>query len=245
MNKKQYHRTNSDNKYKGLYIYTSPKLHEYCATEILSSSTKNKRLNHVLDLGCGSGAFSQRLNDLGFETTAVDIDLSDLTLKSNTICVDLNQNFSHLLNHLQYDWITAIECIEHLENPLKFLREVQLLMNKNTRLMITIPNIYLSLALRSFFKNGSFVNWDIEQYWNTGHQTILTDWLIEQHFLKVGLRLEKKKFIVPIDPDKIFNSLMGKFIFNIFNIVICLINPNINKNMRLTDNILLISKKDT
>ena len=230
---KQQHKTETEYNYKGSMIHASEGLHEV-AIGILNAEHPSGG-KHVLDLGCGSGAFTKRLCDNNFSTTSVDILLDSFNLNTVALEIDLNSNFSETLSVKHYDAIVALELIEHLENPLGFLRQLKSLTSDDTILIISFPNIYLHYAIKSFIYNGTFVNWNIHQYWHTGHQTIMTDWLFEQHLKKVGLAVSDKLFCAPVE----FPSVWYKKIYNkLFFLLVKVISPSISKQARLSDVVL-------
>lgn len=188
--------------YKGLRIRTARGVHELTFERIAGLAREagaKKERQRVLDLGCGSGALSQRLSDAGFRTTSCDIGPEGYRAAGDFVKIDLNGDFARELAYREYDYIVALELIEHLENPLHFLRQVRLLCSPETRIFISFPNIHMWQAVRSFVQDGTFVNWNIWQYRNTRHCTIMTDWLFEEHLRKTGLRADRKFYPARLD----------------------------------------------
>ena len=193
----QTHRASSGRTYKGIPVHAAPGLHESVSDKIrTSSTTAGKR---VLELGCGSGALTRRLSDDGFEIRAVDLTLDGYQAEAEAQAMDLNEDFADRLGDRSYDLIVAIELLEHLENPHHFLRQVTKLMTPETRLWLSFPNLHLYMSTWKFLRDTSFISWNIHQYWETGHQTVLPGWLFEQHLKKAGLAVEDKDFVAPLD----------------------------------------------
>lgn len=191
--------------YKGLRIRTAKGVHELTFDRIadLAREAGAAPVRHrVLDLGCGSGALSRRLSDAGFKTTSCDIGPESFHAAGDFIKIDLNGDFARELSYREYDYIVALELIEHLENPLHFLRQLRQLSSPNTRIFISFPNIHMWQAVRSFVQDGTFVNWNVWQYRNTRHCTIMTDWLFEEHLRKTGLRADRKYYPARLDMPK-------------------------------------------
>ena len=234
------HKTHTDNYYKNLNIQATSGVHNFTMDRILELNNGEKK--HILDLACGTGAFTQRSLDNGFKTTSVDIYSDKLPIDTEYFMLDLNNNFSEHLAHNKYDFIVALEIIEHLENPFHFLRQIKEIATPQTVIFISFPNIHLWQATRTFITEGTFVNWNVDQYWNTKHQTILTDWLFEQHLKKTGLKLVNKYFPSPVDIPKTKMYLFHKLYFEL----ICLLSLRISKNIRMSDNALfeIIINKD-
>ena len=112
-------KTHTDNYYKNLNIQATSGVHNFAMDRILELNNGEKK--HILDLACGTGAFTQRSVDNGFKTTSVDISSDKLPIETEYIMLNLNNNFSEHLAHNKYDFIVALEIIEHLENPFHFL----------------------------------------------------------------------------------------------------------------------------
>lgn len=113
---------------------TTPKVHEQ--VEKLLPSRQNKTL---LDLGAGSGAFAQRAKTLGFHVTAVDISSLQFKAKVQFKSADLNKRLPFRAQ--SFDVITAIELIEHLENPHSLFREVNRVLKPGGTFILTTPNL--------------------------------------------------------------------------------------------------------
>jgi SAM-dependent methyltransferase len=95
----------------------------------------------ILDLGAGRGAFVDRLRRLGFQhLLAAEIDTAQYGADVPVRRVDLNSQFSTVVAD-RFDLVTAIEVIEHLENPTQFLRECAAMLNPGGSVLLTTPNI--------------------------------------------------------------------------------------------------------
>jgi len=96
----------------------------------------------VLDIGCGTGAWLERLANLGFSNLhGIDLDTSQF--KSNkAACFQANLDFDDLnLKDKKFGLITAIEVIEHLENPGRLFYHVSKLLEEDGYFLLTTPNI--------------------------------------------------------------------------------------------------------
>jgi len=180
--------------YKGIPIYAEPGTHE-AIFEIFSASVPRGR---VLELGAGAGAFSRRLADSGYDVLSSDIDGENYRGGADFKAADLNTRFSETFTGESFAAVIALEVLEHLENPLHFLREVARLLDGGNSLWVSFPNIYLFSAIQHFVRSGEFVHWSRHQYWDTGHQTILTDWLFRAHCEKCGLAVKRQFYCNPI-----------------------------------------------
>jgi SAM-dependent methyltransferase len=107
----------------------------------------------ALDLGAGSGALAERLQDAGFQITAADI---ENYFELDSEFVQLNFDDPHFDRKLtkQFDVITSVEVIEHLESPAAFLRSIQRLLKPEGVVILTTPNIENVPARLKFLRSG-------------------------------------------------------------------------------------------
>jgi SAM-dependent methyltransferase len=126
----------------------------------------------IADLGCGYHYWT--MPDASF----IRIDKYPPAKGGEHIEHDLNKGIP--LGDKSVDYCVAVEIIEHLENPLFFLREVKRATRKLA--VVTCPN-------------GISSGWYApDKYDSEGHITILADWLLEKHFKVIGLEIVEKRF---------------------------------------------------
>lgn len=233
---KQIHRATSGRTYKGIPIHAAPGLHESVQEMIRVSPTTTGK--QILELGCGSGALTRRLMDDGYEVRAVDLTLDGFQAEAEAHAMDLNADFAERLGNEGYDIIVAVELLEHLENPHHFLRQVKKLMSPETRLWLTFPNLHLYLNTWKFLWDTSFISWNIHQYWETGHQTLLPGWLFEQHLKKAGLAVEDKVFVAPMDLRLAHPNPLKRLLSLAVLGLIRLLTPDVSRRQRLANCVL-------
>jgi 2-polyprenyl-3-methyl-5-hydroxy-6-metoxy-1,4-benzoquinol methylase len=110
----------------------------------------------ILDIGCGTGAWIERLANLGYSH------LHGLDWKTDQFGAT-KAKFSQV--HLDYDdWglgnqkfglITGIEIIEHLENPGQVFQQVQHYLDPNGYFLLTTPNIHSLFCRLKFLIKGT------------------------------------------------------------------------------------------
>jgi SAM-dependent methyltransferase len=108
----------------------------------------------ALDLGAGSGALAERLQAAGFCVTAADV-TNYFELATEFVQLDFNDpDFDRALSP-EFDLITSVEVIEHLENPTAFLRSIGRLLKPNGVAILTTPNVENVAARLKFLLRGN------------------------------------------------------------------------------------------
>jgi 2-polyprenyl-3-methyl-5-hydroxy-6-metoxy-1,4-benzoquinol methylase len=112
----------------------------------------------VLDIGCGNGPLIQFLPK-GASYVGIDVNpesINSLRLRHPEYafhCLDLEEDsLIHSVGNGSFSTIVSSAVIEHLNNPDFFLHQCQLLMNDDTRLIITTPTGLGDLVSRTFEK---------------------------------------------------------------------------------------------
>jgi SAM-dependent methyltransferase len=109
----------------------------------------------LLDVPCGQGALSEKLREQGFDVFCGDYDRDNYRILGGHFhLLDLNKNLPYK-DH-EFDCVTCVEGIEHIENPHLLIREIARVLKTGGRLVITTPNIMniksrLYFLLRSYF----------------------------------------------------------------------------------------------
>lgn len=126
-------------------------LHDALAAEL----TSMPRNTPVIDLGCGSGAWVQRLRAMGF----TDVTGADLHPPTGFIRANIEDRLD-LDPDRRYGLVTAIEVIEHLGAPGRLLENAAALMAPEGRLLLTTPNIHSLRARTRFLLTGRLPSFD-------------------------------------------------------------------------------------
>lgn len=174
------------NIYNGLRIHTTPGLHNHLGDIISQYSTRG---GTAVDLGAGTGALVSRLRDMGFEPIAVDYVAENFQLHDsvNFIRTDLNSDFSQALA-LHADLVTAVEIIEHVENPRHFLREAAKLCKPGGgKILLTTPSTDNPVSKALFCRSGNHMWFGDKDYDESGHITPLSRWQIRKMAEEIGL----------------------------------------------------------
>ncbi|MDX2097117.1 MAG: class I SAM-dependent methyltransferase [Leptolyngbyaceae cyanobacterium bins.59] len=115
----------------------------------------------ILDIGCGTGAWLERLATQGFtHLHGIDQDVAQFQTRKAT-CSQANLDFDDLgLGDRPFQLITAIEVLEHLENPGRLFYHVQKSLAPDGWLLITTPNIHSIDCRMRFLLTGRLKSFD-------------------------------------------------------------------------------------
>ena len=141
-----------------------------------SNNLRNKR---VIEIGCGKGYFLNKLWERGFKATGFD------PAYEGTHPNIIKDYFSDKYSNLQANLIILRHTLEHINSPLKFLKDIDIATSNNAMIFIEVPcfdwivkhkafwdifyehcNYFTSECLRNLFKkskHGLFFN-DQYQY---------------------------------------------------------------------------------
>lgn len=138
----------------------------------------------LLDYGAGQGEFLKLLkNHSNFKLHGIDL------MKSNIegikwLVHDLNQPIC--LESEKYDIITAIEVIEHLENPRQTVRDLYKILKPGGRIILTTPNNESWRSVISYIIRGHFVAFTESSY--PAHITALNRVDIYRVLIEAGFK---------------------------------------------------------
>lgn len=141
----------------------------------------------VLDVGTGAGAFLQRLTDGRYAAEGVDLRRDGFAADGLVRQHDLNKAFPE--DWGPYDAVTAVEVIEHLENPRHFFRECTRIVVSCGFLLLTTPHIESGYSRLKFLASGRFEWFEESHYESSGHITPLTQWQLQRIAQETGFRI--------------------------------------------------------
>jgi 2-polyprenyl-3-methyl-5-hydroxy-6-metoxy-1,4-benzoquinol methylase len=205
--------------YKGIQEMAAFNLH-HDVFELLKQYLKPGM--HVLDFGCGQGAFSQRLVDAGMVVDVCDLDTAQVKAKVNKkYQADLNIQSVQDLIPDKYDVIVAMEIIEHLHNPWKYLNDSISLLKAGGIIVLSTPNISNFISRLRLLMKGNLLAYEKSDLAH-GHITPLSYVQLENMFNHFELEILKKSYAGPIP---IFH-FTGFSLFTIFrNTILPLVYP--------------------
>ncbi len=114
----------------------------------------------VLDIGAGNGILARLLKKARKNVIIDGIEPNPYAAK---LAKKYYQNFYNCyfrdavneVRKKKYDFIVLADVIEHQADPLKFIKEVRKVMSKNTKILISAPNVAFG-AIRLDLLNGNF-----------------------------------------------------------------------------------------
>jgi len=134
-----------------------PPLHNPELHGLVFDLIKKESPGKVLDIPSGPGYFSQKIQKIGFQSVAAEIDPSLYALKDVQYqSIDMSRPFP--LPDCSYDYIVSIEGIEHIENQFAFLRECHRILKDGGKLFLTTPNVSSLKKRLIFFLTGAHTN---------------------------------------------------------------------------------------
>jgi len=125
----------------GLRENTSRGTHGVVAELLFADSG---RLQRVLDLPAGEGAFTRRLLDRGLDVISGDIEPIHKVPEAKFALCDMNQRLP--FHDGSFDAVVCIDGIEHIERPFDFVAECRRILRPGGAILLSTPNI---TALRS------------------------------------------------------------------------------------------------
>jgi 2-polyprenyl-3-methyl-5-hydroxy-6-metoxy-1,4-benzoquinol methylase len=135
----------------------------------------------ALDVGCAIGVFTNLLHQKGYEALGIDTNKELLTFAKNRYphCTFKLMNAFHLgFSPSSFDFVLALELIEHLDNPYKLLKEIHQVLKEDGVILLSTPNrLSLEGARGVVIKRAARINWNA---WDPEHRHVYTSIEITQ-----------------------------------------------------------------
>ena len=138
--------------------------------------------SRVIDLAAGEGAFSIKLKSLGHEILAIDASRENWKVPEIPLKIEnFDSEFAEkiLETDHKFDAVVAIEIIEHLENPFRFVRECAKLLKPGGLLFLTTPNVEAVHSRLIFLYTGRMSSFGAYETVRPAHITPIFRWKLE------------------------------------------------------------------
>lgn len=200
---------------------------------------KNDLINKdILDFGAGNGNFLKLAKKYANSVTAIELDReSHIIFKKNKINYYLDIN--EIPADKKFDVITLFHVIEHLKDPISYLKSISNILKEDGKIILEFPNSNDSLL--SLYKSKEFSNFT---YWSC-HLMLFNEKTIKMIVEKSGLNSSK---IEQLQRYSIANHLywLSQGVPGGHNIWPFLDNLNVNKqyekilsNLKMCDTIMI------
>lgn len=155
--------------------------------KIKSAPPRHPQGGKILDIGCGSGQFLNRLKNSGWQCYGVEL---SLPASQKARGLGLNVFTGDLLSALYpadfFDVIVLNHTFEHLPRPNAVLKEIHRILKTDGLLQIYLPNIQ-GLAAKTF--QSYWFNLDLPRHLYHYAPTTLK-WMLQKH----GFAIQKMKY---------------------------------------------------
>jgi 2-polyprenyl-3-methyl-5-hydroxy-6-metoxy-1,4-benzoquinol methylase len=142
-----------------------------------------KKNQTILDVGSGYGFFLREMSGLGYKITGIEISqerrkISARVTKTKVLDIDLLEDTAGLP---KFDCLTLFHSLEHILDPVSFLKILKKHLNRNGKLIIEVPNADdLLLGASEGYRNF---------YWQRAHLFYFNAKTLKKIIQKAGLSI--------------------------------------------------------
>lgn len=167
----------------------------------------------ILDIGCGEGRLLEGMRDW-ISKTGIDIDAKRIE-RAKERCPTITFHacdFSEWETDVRYKTIISTDVIEHVDNPMAFLKRCHELLKKRGKLILTTPN---ALALHKLV--GEHVGYPLfgltDDDRRKGHKHVFSSSILETLMRQAGFEgIETSGILLKPLPDSMMSEFSGKLI---------------------------------
>ena len=177
----------SHNDKSGGLVNTAYKLvRNYTLRAKLSLINKlNGKPGHILDVGCGTGAFLETCQSGGWVVTGMEPDEKARVVAKKKLNAEIQPNLSSVQDSHPFDVITLWHVLEHIPNLNETIAQLHELLSANGTLLIAVPN---SDSYDAQYFNKYWAAYDVPR-----HLSHFTPSTIQQLFKKHNFRVAAQK----------------------------------------------------
>jgi len=120
---------------------------------------KASEKGRLLDVGCGNGAFLSNMKQLGWSVEGIEPDIEALMVARKNLRLNLFQGYLEEAKYPDkyFDAITMNHVIEHVADPINYLKECLRVLKPGGKLVVITPNIN---SLGRNILNDAWLAWD-------------------------------------------------------------------------------------
>lgn len=152
----------------------------------------------ILDIGSGYGFFIGGMFKEKFDVTGIEVSKERRKISkkiSNAPVINVNLNNSTDIE--KYDFVVIFHVLEHLVNPVDFLKKVKKIMKPKGKILIEVPNLKdFQLCQNKFYRN-----W----YWQRAHLHYFSPKALKKILTKSGFKKIKIQGIQRYGIENMFN----------------------------------------
>ncbi len=162
-----------------------------------------KKNDTILDIGSGYGFFLEEMRNCGYNVTGIEISkerrqISSRITSAKVLNVDLNEKEISLP---KFDCITLFHVLEHIREPILFLKIIKKYLAKNGKLIIEVPNAD-DILLDASKKYKDF-------YWQRAHLAYFATGTLKQVVRKAGFSVIDTFYIQRYGIENFMNWLIS------------------------------------
>lgn len=156
----------------------------------------------VLDIGCGVGDVSVKVQELGFQVTGIDFSRVAVEKAKeqgiNALHVDVDRD-GLAFPDANFDVVWAGDVIEHVFDPLQLFSEMARVVKPDGRILFTVPNDFGLRSRARIALTGRSVQSNVyRSFRQCKHHTFFSRELLEFMLADAGLRAVQMKSVVRI-----------------------------------------------
>jgi 2-polyprenyl-3-methyl-5-hydroxy-6-metoxy-1,4-benzoquinol methylase len=168
------------------YNFTIKQLEKKSEVDVQRRMQSIKKLNskkdRILEIGSGNGFFLKNMYNLEYNITGLEISKERREIsKEITNAPVINHNLINAKKSLgKFDSILLFQVLEHVINPIDFLKKIFVILKKNGFIVIEVPNVKdLQIKL-----NSNYARW----FWQMAHLNYFSKNTLELVLKRSGYR---------------------------------------------------------
>lgn len=175
--------------------------------------------SEVLEIGCSTGYFSEKLIQKNCRLWAVEIDKEAALIAQQrkdvkVLNCDVSQITDYLSTNKQFDVIILADILEHLPDPSKVLNSLKKYLAKHGKIILSVPNIAnFAIRFKLLFR-GDFTYQDFGILDRT-HLRFFTKKTIENLIYQAGLKISSSDVVAGFEASTLYAKTLGRITFRL------------------------------